>query len=372
MALTLRAKNSNLTEGTKYSFLMTNYASGVSTIIVTNSNGFSADDYLLLGSFGNETSEVVQIDTGGVNAATHTLTLKVATKFAHAESTRVTILKYNQVKYYQTVLAVFSNSENYLGVENIQADSLFTLYQDSVNSSGFGWFCFYNSTNTKITTNSNAIPYLSFANQSIKKVLDSFYSLLNSKEQKLISNTDALNYLNESYAIVVSELNLVNDNYNVPTDEDFSIVSGTSEYDLPDDFSKVISIYNGNEKVSVPFIALSEVAAWDSETSNEVRYSLRNDKLVITPEPTDSITYSMKYKKKSDILTSFYSNIDLPDHGEYLLIDFMMSRAAIKLQNGKELMFLNLFKENIQRLKISSHKRSNNQDDFGLNEFANI
>lgn len=378
MAISLRAKNSNLTAGAKYSYLSTNYASGVGVstgLVVTNSNGLVAGDYILLGNFGNEISEIVQIDS--VASATHTLTLKTNTKFAHPESTKVTVLKYNQVLFYQTALAVFDAAENPLptgaaAAVAVQADSLYTILQDSDNTLGYGWFKFENATNSKKTGSSNAIPYLNFANKSVKKVLDSFYSLLNNKEQKLISNTDALNFLNEAYAIVVSELNLVNDNYNVPADEDFSIVASTAEYDLPDDFSKVISLYSGSKNVEIPYIKISDLADWNSVTSNEVRYSLRNDKLIITPTPTESITYSLKYKKESDIITSFYSNIDLPDHGEYLLINFMMSRSAIKLNSGKEGMFLELFQNDLQRLKISSHKRSNENDSWGLDPFSNI
>jgi len=367
--LTIRASNKNLTTGTKYSYLNSNTASGVTDIVVSNIVGFSDDDFLLLGEWGSETSELVQIDSRNTN--THTITLKAATKFAHPESTKVVIVSYDKVKFYWTATDTF-NSDILLETVDVQADSLFTIYQDSDHSSGFGFFKFYNSANAKITSESNAIPYNSFANQSVKKVLDSFYSILNSKEKKLISDTDALNYLNEAYAIVVSELNLVNDNYNVPADKDYSIVGGTSEYDLPDDFSKVISLYNGSDRVEVPFIALSDVPLWNSVTSNEVRYSLRNDKLVITPEPTTSTTYTLKYKKKSDIVSSYYSNIDLPDHGEYLLLDYMMFRSSQKLTNGKEQMFLGLFKENIQRLKISSHKRSNENSSWNIKSEANI
>ena len=370
MAISLRAKNENLTAGQKYSYLVTNYSSGVSDIIVTNSDGFVADQYILLGSFGNETSEIVQIDS--VTAATHTLTLKVATVFAHPESTRVTIIPYNQIKFFQTATAVFSSTENYLGVVDVQADSLYTIYQDSVNSTGYGWFKFYNSTNLKITSESNFIPYSGFVSSKVKTILDSFYSLLNSKERSLISDKDAINYASEGISIVTSELNLVNQNYNVPADKDFSITSGVSEYALPSDFSKVLSLFNGTENTEVPFIELSEVPSWNSIASNGTRFSLRGEYLVISPEPTESITYTMKYKKKSSELTSYSDDISLPDNMHYILLNFMMSRASIKLQNGQVGMFLKLFQEDIQRMKITSHKRSNSIDSWGISNSSNV
>ncbi len=48
--------------------------------------------------------EIVQVSV--VTAATHTLTVGT-TKFSHPESTRVTVLPYNQVKFYHTTTATY-------------------------------------------------------------------------------------------------------------------------------------------------------------------------------------------------------------------------------------------------------------------------
>ena len=78
---------------------------------------------------------------------------------------------------------------------DIQADDFYTKAYDTTNTTGFGWFIFYNSTTAKATQNSNAIPYAGFENNSVKKILDSFFSQLNNKELKLISNDDAFIWL---------------------------------------------------------------------------------------------------------------------------------------------------------------------------------
>jgi len=375
MAISLRAKNENLTAGQKYSYLVTNYSSGVSDIIVTNSDGFVADQYILLGSFGNETSEIVQIDS--VTAATHTLTLKVATVFAHPESTRVTIIPYNQIKFFQTATAVFSSTENYLGVVDVQADSLYTIYQDSVNSTGYGWFKFTNSTNLKTTSESNAIPYLGFSISRVKTVLDSFYSLLNSKERALITDKDAFNYMSEGLSIIVSELNLVNNEYNVSGETDVDVISGTSEYNIVSDigvsdFEKILSLYNGDDQEKIEFIPLSEAPSWGSTSSNSMKYYLRGGVIGFSPEPDTSVTLKMRYKKKSSAITSYYDDIDLPSNMHYMLVDFLMFKSAIKLGSGKEASFLKLFQNNIQRMKVTSHKRSNSIDSWNISDEANV
>ena len=368
--ISLKAFNQNLTAGMKYSYLLNNCNSGVGSIVVINSDGFSTDDYILLGEWGSETSEIIKLS--GVTAATHTLSLASNTKFSHSESTKIIILKYNQVKFYQTAAAVFSSTENPLGTIDVQPDSLYTIYQDVTNVTGFGWFVFYNETTAKATSASNAIPYGGFDDNSVKRMLDKFFSLLNSKERKLISDADALSYLDEGYSEAKSELNLVNDEYNVSDEYDFSIVSGTSEYSLPDNFSSVLSFYNGTDKKDIGFIKLASVPNWDSESSNVIKYYLRGNYLGISPEPTVDITYTMRYKTKSAVLSSYYTNISLPDNKHLSLIDFMMFRASLKLKNGEGADYYKLFENSIQKMKIGSHRRSNDIDSWGIESSSNV
>ena len=119
-------------------------------MLVANSADFAADDYVLLGEFGAENAEIVQVQS--VTAATHTLTFTTATKFAHPESTRATILPYNQVRFYQTATATFSATGPLTGYTDVTASDIFSRYTDTTNSTRFGWFLFYNSTTLYSTT----------------------------------------------------------------------------------------------------------------------------------------------------------------------------------------------------------------------------
>jgi hypothetical protein len=142
----LKADNRQLLKNAKYSFALDNYLSGVSSIQVDNSVGFEANMYVLLGNFGSETAEIIKINT--VTTATNTLSFTTTAKFAHAESTKVTVIPYNQVRFYHTATATFSASSHVTDYIDIQADSFFTIGEDTTNTTGFGWFVFYNSTTT--------------------------------------------------------------------------------------------------------------------------------------------------------------------------------------------------------------------------------
>jgi len=371
---TLSADNRPLTKNAKFSYLSTNYLSGVSSLVLVNSNGFADSDYILLGEFGSETSEIVQITS--VTTATHTIGLTSSTKFAHSESTKVCILKYNQVRFYHTDTATFSsNPVNELtgSPVNIQADSRYTILYDTTNTTGFGWFVFYNSTTLTASQSSNAIPYAGFDENSVRNIIDNFYSLLNNKEIKLISTTDTLRWLNEAYAIAINELNLSNSDFTVTAATDVSVVSGTQEYAFASNFSKLISVYDQTNDIYLNKVDSSLVDNIDdianaSDLSYYIRHSSGTFYIGFTPVPTDSATIKVRYKTKSTKVTSLYDSIYLPDNNYYCLVDYMLYRASAKLgrEDGENnrLQFL----EGIKRMKLTSFKQDSALDNWSIND----
>ena len=369
--ISLKAKNSNLTESAKYSYLNSNYASGVGSVILVNSNGFADADYLLFGEWGNETSEIIKVTT--VTAATHTLALESNTKFAHSESTKIMIIKYNQVKFYQTAVTTFSDSENYLGVVNIQADSLYTIYQDSVNSTGYGWFKFYNESNLKITSESNYIPYGNFAANTAKKIIEGFLRSLNQKDSKLISLPDAFEWLSEGYSIAVTELNLVNREYKATVSTDQIVTHGTTEYAFPTNCSEILSVWDDTNNKEVRECDLEDVDKYNSDLySSSVKYYIKGEVIGFVPDSENTTTYKLTYISKPATITSLTDTIDLPNNKFYILKDFLRFRAAEPLgkQNGQ--MYYELFMKSIEDMKMAAINRGGDPKNFEIDHYSNI
>jgi len=123
--ITIRADNLILTKNSPYSYLNTNYIAGVTDMVVVNWIDFKPDDYVLIGEWGSENTEIVQVSS--IKGSTNTITLKVASKFSHAESTKVTIIRYNMVLFYHTTTTTFSTGthvrqKSYLGNDTTQFD----------------------------------------------------------------------------------------------------------------------------------------------------------------------------------------------------------------------------------------------------------
>ena len=363
--ITLKSDSRSLTYNAKFSYLTDNYVSGVGTLIVVNGTAFAVNDYVLLGEFGSETSEIRKISS----VTTNTLGIDT-TLFSHSQDTKVTILKYNQVRFYHTTTATFSATSPIAAYMDIDATSFHTKIYDTTNTTGFGWFVFYNATTLKATTASNAIPYAGFDESSVKEIFDTFFSLLNNKELKLIDNEDAFKWLNEAYAIAKNELNLVNQEYNVPVEWSFTTISGTAEYDLEDNFSDLVSITD-SEGRDINFIELQNINYYN-ENGSTAKYFLRSDKIGISPVPTSVETYSVYYKSKSTELTSYYDSIDLPDNNFYPLVDHMMYRASQKLTRPNPEKHEQTFTNGLNRMKITSVKQSANLDGWSVDRKANI
>lgn len=371
--ITLRANHQILSRNTESSYLTQNYSSGVSTIVVTNADVFADNDFLLLGEWGSETAEIVQIN-GTPNTTTQTIILESATKFSHSESTKVSIIKYNQVRFYRNTTATFNSSAGnaLTGYVDIQPDDHYTNFHDLTNSTGYGFYVFYDSETATTSSPSNAMPYADFVESSVKAIFDHFNSLLNNKEISLINTNERFLWLNEANSRAQNELNLVNQDYTVPTLASVSITSGTAEYDLATAFGQLISITNSNG-TEIPHISLRKELANDT-FGNQTYYYIRGTSLGITPTPTADTTYYLYYTQKTTRLTSLYDNVAFPNNNYYFLVYWMMYKAAMKLKKpmSEVNMYKNEFEEGIKMMKITSINQSAERRTWGIDEHANV
>ncbi len=169
--ISLQADNRILTNAAKYSYLLANYVSFTTSLSVLNAtdSAFAAGAYLLLGNFGSEVAEIVQIAT--VNNTTGALTLVAPTKFAHSESTRVTVIPYNQIRFFWTPIEVFNTATPLTVYLDLQPSDWFSTYNDGLHPTGFGWFIFYNSTTLVASQESNSLPYAGFGQDTVEDLL---------------------------------------------------------------------------------------------------------------------------------------------------------------------------------------------------------
>ena len=375
----LQADNRVLTNSARYTYLQDNHSSGVSSITVLNPrDGFSADDIILIGNIGDETAEIFRI--GSVNTSTRVITLldsggtSTTTAFAHPESTRVTIIPYNQIRYFHTTTDTYSDTGPLTGYLDIQASEWFTTYEDETYSTGYGWFIFYNSVSAIASQPSNAIPYIGFDVDTVQTVLDDFYSMLSNKDLKLIDRADGLSYLNEGVAVLKTKLNLSNREYNATVETSLSIVADTQEYSLPSDFSKLLYIKTLSDVDEggyiLDMISIRDIPGYTGEST---MYYLRGTKIGFVPTPTASTTFKYRYLTKAGRLTLNSDLLDMPDNGTYIIKDYMLYRAHQKLMNHQvAASYKAAYEDGVNKLIASLVDRDGHLDSIGLAHEANV
>jgi hypothetical protein len=373
--ISLKADNRILTQNAKYSYLVANYVSNATNLSVLNATDsvFATDAYLLLGNFGSETAEIVQIST--VNNTTGAIVLVSATKFAHPESTRVTVLPYNQIRFFWTPIEVFNTATPLTVYLDLQPSDWFTTYDDGSHPTGYGWFIFYNSTTLLASQQSNSLPYEGFKNNSIEDLLNDFFSLLNNKELKLVTRADALSWLNEGYSKIRNKLNLCNREYSASVLKSITTQAGIYEYDLPLDFSDLISITGGlnqsspmatgmYNKYPINYIPLTAAAAY---VGSETMYYIRGKKIGFVPVPNGNSVINYIYLAKTMRIGTNSELVDLPDNGFFAIKDWMCFRAFSKFGNTTQAAsYYKIFSDQVDEMLISAIDRDANLDSWGF------
>ena len=175
--------------------IKTDYVSGTS-LVVFNTSGLAANDYLVLGLPGTDQVEIVQIES--VTNIT-TIVLKATGSFGHASGTTVTQIPYNKFRIYRSVSGV-GGTYTLLVEASIQIDQEKNIYRDVTSVSPYSYkYCFYNATTTLESPHSDEIAFGGYPDWSLKALQDGILSDFGDKTERLVSRDDIKRYLNYFY-----------------------------------------------------------------------------------------------------------------------------------------------------------------------------
>lgn len=168
--------------------LTTDYASGVTALVVFSNVGFATNDYVLLGEIGDDETEIVKITVSGT-----TFTASSATAFPHARGTSVRLIPFNQVSIERATTLTGSYSE--VTAIALTPDKLETFYADNTQASTVAYKVrFKNVQNTTFSDYSDAVLATGYADNSVWSIKNRALRQLGEKMEGMI--TDEL--LNEA------------------------------------------------------------------------------------------------------------------------------------------------------------------------------
>lgn len=360
----IRADLRSLLDNQETSSLSDKVYAADTSIVVINATNFSANDFILIGVLGSETAELRKISS----ISSNTIVLTTALSFDHPQDSTITLLDYDQIIFYHsaTTTGVLTALA---AAQTIVPDDVYNSYNDTSNIVGYGWFKFQNSVTSAASSLSNAVPYAGWPDNSVKIMLDTFYTQITNRERKLIKDADVYRWLNEAYTIARNRLNLGNREYTVPTPTTLSIVSGTAEYTLPDYFSKVRTVTNasGEEIFEIPYdqSPMYNNTPVTPGATLAVVYYTRGNNIGFSPSPTASATYYLYYQRTAPVLSSYIDYIELPNGNHYFLLDYLKYRA-VPIIGGNADECLKAFERGLNDLVVTSHKQGGGNDSWGM------
>jgi len=184
--------------------ISTDYVSGTS-LLVDNSAGFSANDFVILGKIGISNTEIAQI-----NAIPNSTSLTLGASggvFPHASNTTITKIPYDKFRVYRSTSGV-GGAYTLLNTLPIQIDQDINVYTDTTAISPYSYkLCYYNSFLDQESGYSDEIPFGGYPDWSLKALQDGILGDFGDREERLITRDDItrwMNYLNYKMQILVS------------------------------------------------------------------------------------------------------------------------------------------------------------------------
>lgn len=193
MILTLH--NPDVTDYEK-SYLTNDCSAGVTSINVKNNDRFAANDRVMLGEMGQEKTEIVTVSA--VNGNGNGLTVGT-TVFAHSADDPVTIMRFDQVKFYRSTTTE-TGTYSVVATKNMDVDNanLTTIYDDTTGLTTYYYkMTVYHSISTLESDFSDVITGGGWRRNQVGRIVDEILTEVADRNEVHITRTELLGYFND-------------------------------------------------------------------------------------------------------------------------------------------------------------------------------
>ena len=261
-------------------------AAGVTlTVKAVDTNAWADNDWVILGEIGTPTAEVLQLN-GAVSDGT-SLTIDNAgsggARFAHSIDEPVYRIDYNKVRFARGTTTVAASSTT-LTTAELQPESFETRYEDTANTTGYGFVRFFNSLTSAISPYSDAIPYDGQSQRSLAKMIDKVRSLCDEKDDDFLSDSEIKDAINDKQRDILNErLWTFNE-----VEYSASSIDNQFQYDIPSGIKTLHTVRLKTEPLASTSQARWEMLNWDTNASsgNPTNVTVWNEKIKVYPRPS--------------------------------------------------------------------------------------
>ena len=281
-------KNRILTENRESTQLTAAIAAGatVLTLKAIDSNAWADNDWILVGEIGSPNAEILQIN-GAVSSGT-SLTVENAgggARFAHSVDEPVYRLDYNQAKFYRNATDNFTGAA-LLATKNLQMDDFETRYDDTANTTGFGFVRFFNSETSALSPVSDGMPYAGQERKSLGEMIKKIRTLVDEQDSNFLTDDEITDAINDLQRDIIDERLWTFDEIELS----LSSVADQFIYDKPSLIKTLHTVRFDTEPVAYMSQAKWELLHWDSDSqaSCPFNFSVWANQFKFYPRPSDS------------------------------------------------------------------------------------
>lgn len=315
--------------------LTANTAASDTSSAVENNDGFANNDYVVFGKIGEEKTEVVKLSGVTGNAQIDHTTGPV---FDHSARTKVSQIKYNQVKIYSATTE--DGTYSLVTTIDLDLDKAQTIYDDTSGTSST-WYKvkYYNETTTALSSYSSPVQATGFTFQSLRSMVDEVLEEFGDPDSEEINRNKVRTYLRAGVRKLTMELIKNYPDYQKAYTTQ-ALTSGTATYDVPTRFLALNRIdinWSGSDtddahKCKI-FADESDQYPDTTYYKTDPRVSFRGDQFVIKPTPDNSSGYAfMWYWEYPEEMTD-----DSDDHGlPYGARDSLVAYALYRCWRPKD------------------------------------
>ena len=253
-------------EGNPKSYLTAKANSGQKDLVMQNAAEFVAAQYVVMGEPTQEQTEIGKISS--ISGSTITLVANLG--FTHPENTKITYIKYNQVKFYKATTETGSYSLQ--STKDIAIDEPHTLYDDSAGlSTDYYKIKYYNSTTTDLSAYSSAMPAGGFARYSLISLQNALFKRYGDKKESFLDRDEMTDWINEAKDDMINRLAENNEKQFI-TSATFP-VTRPEKWHLPDNFKKFQKVEMSYTGVSTNRVRAEELILrmWTTRMSPTAR-----------------------------------------------------------------------------------------------------
>ena len=277
----LRASNTErLIKGKVKTYISSEAAAASGTFTAESISGFAIGQRLIVGQVGEERSEILRVHASTAPSGS-TITLAANSTYRHEVGTPIYFTDYDQVEFSRATTE--TGTKTVLATTTLTVDSMDTIYDDTTNTTGYGFYRFKNSDSTTYSGYSDPIPYAGYDRDAASNIFDQALVSAGEEISSRLRYEHLFQFLND-YIYLAREKNFRWSRCKVFDYRLDNVSTGDWEFSLPSDIARD---YDPSSILSIKIRGFLPLKYINKKEWDQITYDLRFTTLASTLADSD-------------------------------------------------------------------------------------